>query len=158
MIIKFICHILNYERKDGCLSYRKKHLDATKLLYSGTETRNACAFSHNVDFLVEWAPSGDEPRRVDLVGWWAPSGDRPRRVMGPVKWTSSSGPRRGIARKRRQMPRAAKTAEGDSVRDDVRDDERDSVRDNARDSSRRQGLDRLPLRLPLLPNVIPASA
>ena len=70
----------------------------------------------------------------------------------------SSGPRRGIARKRRQMPRAAKTAEGDSVLDDVRDDERDSVRDNARDSSRRQGLDRLPLRLPLLPNVIPASA
>lgn len=95
----------------------------------------------------------------------------PRRGMNLVEWTSSGGgPRRGIARKRRQMPRAAKTAEGDSVRDDVRDDERDSVRDSerdgvrdgvrnsVRDSSRRQGLDRLPLRRPLLPNVIPASA
>ena len=75
--------------------------------------------------------------------------------MNLVEWASSGdGSRRGIARKRRQMPRAAKTAEGDSVRDGARDDERDGVRDNVRDSSRRQGLDRLPL----LPNVIPASA
>ena len=79
MIIKFICHILNYERKNGCISYRKKRLDATKLLYSGTETRNACAFSHNVDFwssgprrrmnLVEWASSGDCPQTAsDAAG------------------------------------------------------------------------------------------
>ena len=62
----------------------------------------------------------------------------PRQRMNLVEWASSGdGPRRGIARKRRQMPRAAKTAEGDSVRDGVRDDERDGVRDGARDSSRR---------------------
>ncbi len=79
MNIKSICHILNYKRKNGCFSYRKKRLDPTKLLYSGTETRNACAFSHNVDFwssgprrrmnLVEWASSGDCPQTAsDAAG------------------------------------------------------------------------------------------
>ena len=88
MIIKFICHILNYKRKNGCLSYRKKRLDPTKLLYSGTETRNACVFSHNVDFLVEWASSEDEPRRVGPVGGLPANGVRCRGRQKPQKETA----------------------------------------------------------------------
>ena len=60
----------------------------------------------------------------------------PRQRMNLVEWVPS-----GDCLQTASDAAGGKTAEGDSVRD------------GARDSSRRQGLDRLPL----LPNVIPAS-